>query len=492
MTTKKLASKKTRANTRSPRDVAIYLERFGYFHPAMNPVYRKLKIKPPSKFLKNIKSFGDISGAIRAYQYNMGIPATGRLDPGTAAILQQPRCGNPDFPNRGTLEGIRWAKGDLRYHINNSVPSVTPTDFRNAVYEAFQYWQTTGISLRFAESNPPDIILRSLSGHLEDQSVSDGPGNILGVTFYANTPVLVDFDAAENWVISPRRDIDFVNVATHEFGHAIGLGHSPDSNAIMYAYYQYGRSRGLGQDDVATIRALYPSYWGVRWEDMHAWTTNLAVAANGVVWHVARGDEIRRWNESTHGWDSAIGGAAVCIAAAPDGHPWHIGHGDTGGDNNIYEWVNGVWVGRAGWAYDLAVGANGAVYHVGRGGTLHRYVGGNIWNQVSGAAVNVLGPPWGHAIAVDSTGGCWHIGGGQDIYRPVNGVWQGTGAFAYAIGAGPNGEMMHVGRGNRIFVWEGYWREAWSDGWATAVSIGPGGQCIHVGHDNGIWRRAMK
>lgn len=52
---------------------------------------------------------------------------------------------------------------------------------------------------------------------------------------------------------------DVETVAAHEMGHAAGLGHSSDSAALMYAWYQGARSPLLGSDDVAGISALYPT-----------------------------------------------------------------------------------------------------------------------------------------------------------------------------------------------------------------------------------------
>lgn len=47
-------------------------------------------------------------------------------------------------------------------------------------------------------------------------------------------------------------------VATHELGHAIGLGHSPDSSATMAAYAHFdGRCAALTTDDVNGVRFLY-------------------------------------------------------------------------------------------------------------------------------------------------------------------------------------------------------------------------------------------
>ncbi len=52
-------------------------------------------------------------------------------------------------------------------------------------------------------------------------------------------------------------DFDIETVAFHEIGHALGLDHSADSDAAMYAYY-HGVRRSPSPDDVAGMSTLYP------------------------------------------------------------------------------------------------------------------------------------------------------------------------------------------------------------------------------------------
>ncbi len=94
----------------------------------------------------------------------------------------------------------------------------------------------------------------------------DGVFNVLAHAYQPGTPVQfgsgniagdMHFDDDETWSDGGGGGtFDFHTVALHEFGHALGLGHSNDPNSVMYAFYG-GQRRTLTADDIAGIQAIY-------------------------------------------------------------------------------------------------------------------------------------------------------------------------------------------------------------------------------------------
>jgi hypothetical protein len=99
--------------------------------------------------------------------------------------------------------------------------------------------------------------------------VYSGDGNTLAkttVTFDSDSGEILDADieinhANNDFTINDEVvDYDLESVLTHEVGHFIGLDHSPDFDATMYAGYEPGtiEQRSLEPDDVLAACAVYP------------------------------------------------------------------------------------------------------------------------------------------------------------------------------------------------------------------------------------------
>jgi len=92
---------------------------------------------------------------------------------------------------------------------------------------------------------------------------SGGDGGVLA---YCETPISdgwrIRYYEQWNWLDGPLSEsggIDLQGVACHEYGHALGLGHSTDKEATMFpsAGGTGSGQRDLGTDDINGVRALY-------------------------------------------------------------------------------------------------------------------------------------------------------------------------------------------------------------------------------------------
>ncbi|HXG67626.1 MAG TPA: putative Ig domain-containing protein, partial [Blastocatellia bacterium] len=84
---------------------------------------------------------------------------------------------------------------------------------------------------------------------------------INGVTFYRASRGFVSFNPYAACHMGNSCNVR--EIATHELGHALGLGHSQFSDATMAAYAHFdGRCAGLRQDDRDGITFIYPATGG--------------------------------------------------------------------------------------------------------------------------------------------------------------------------------------------------------------------------------------
>ncbi|HMD71456.1 MAG TPA: matrixin family metalloprotease [Bryobacteraceae bacterium] len=164
------------------------------------------------------------------------------------------------------LVGSQWPSAGsgavaLQYWFENVTGKVAESVVRSQVTKAFQEWaQYTNVTItagqHAGEARSIDILFAT-GAHGDPYPFTSS--SILAHTFYpapANPEPLagdMHFNDVEAW--DAATGIDLFSVALHEAGHALGLAHSSNPNAVMYAYYHV--AAGLTDDDIAGIQALY-------------------------------------------------------------------------------------------------------------------------------------------------------------------------------------------------------------------------------------------
>ena len=264
-----------------------YLTRFGYLAtPPSKEDGRQaeLDLRPtaaPGEFDEATEE------ALRQFQERAGLPVTGKLDEATQEKMQQPRCGNPDItplsnptilslvdPERAgfVATGGRWPTRTLRYAFQETAVDLPADAVRQAIHQAFSTWAGwTGLSFREVPlASGPEIIIRFVAGDHGDGNAFDGASGILAHAYFPpvppNAPQAIQgdthFDEAETWTITvppAAGQFDLTTVAIHEFGHALGLNHSPVVGSCMEAFYG-GPRRVLHGDDIAGVTSIYGGY----------------------------------------------------------------------------------------------------------------------------------------------------------------------------------------------------------------------------------------
>lgn len=155
-----------------------------------------------------------------------------------------------------------WDKLDITYVFVNGTGQLEGDVERDLIRRAFALWgeHTPLTFTEVTDSSAADIIIGWAVGDHGDGDPFDGPGDVLAhASFpnpYDNSQVFLHFDDDERWVDSESRNVDLLTVAAHEIGHTLGLAHSSDPNALMFASYA-GPRRFLGQDDIEGVQAIY-------------------------------------------------------------------------------------------------------------------------------------------------------------------------------------------------------------------------------------------
>lgn len=166
---------------------------------------------------------------------------------------------------------LHWVLGEPGGIPYRLVPGNVPfgAEGERAIHDAFASWNRASsvLEYRFDGYTGEGRIAndgRNVVFFVHEDWPYDSSLAALTFRFYdKDTGALLDTDIAFNaadhtWSIGGT-DLDVQNSATHEVGHACGLGHSSVVEATMYGRTHPGETikRTLHEDDVAGLAALY-------------------------------------------------------------------------------------------------------------------------------------------------------------------------------------------------------------------------------------------
>jgi hypothetical protein len=174
----------------------------------------------------------------------------------------------------------KWTKTTLKWDF-----SLATNEMKELTRKAFDQWQSiSNLNFKYWHSQPravgkynsikPDILISFSNTLFEHNHNSrcqkgicsksfDGKGNVLAHAFFPNNDECrgIHFDKSENWYLgepsdTPDGQTNLYTVLLHEIGHTLGVEHSANNKAVMYAYYK-GDIFNLTQDDIWAIQYLY-------------------------------------------------------------------------------------------------------------------------------------------------------------------------------------------------------------------------------------------
>ncbi|KAI9107569.1 hypothetical protein K1719_021606 [Acacia pycnantha] len=165
--------------------------------------------------------------------------------------MSKSRCGVRDGNNNHPgQQHSTWppTKRHLTYKFIKSNVEVVPLDIlRHVFQQAFSVWSQVS-SFTFSEAangagSSSDLVIGFYRGDHGDGFPFDGPGKVVAQSF-PPTDGRLHYDGDEQWssnVPPPDNSYDLFWVAIHEIGHLLGLKHSNDPNAIMFAVIEAGQ-----------------------------------------------------------------------------------------------------------------------------------------------------------------------------------------------------------------------------------------------------------
>jgi hypothetical protein len=168
------------------------------------------------------------------------------------------------------LLGYSWTQPVVPYYINPANMDLPTAAIEPAIRGAADAWQLqSGASFAFAFAGYSTQATNTNDGInlIMFRNASSGSAIATTYTWFSGSSMIdadmVFWDAGFQFFTGSSGcsgGFYIEDVATHEFGHALGLGHSTSGTATMYPSISpcSQQTRTLDQDDIAGVLALYP------------------------------------------------------------------------------------------------------------------------------------------------------------------------------------------------------------------------------------------
>jgi len=172
-------------------------------------------------------------------------------------------------PSAYSLNGPSWAGAQMSYLVNSANLDLAGLPADTAVRAGADVWlQQSGV-FRFNYAGSSSQTTNTYDGVNLVLFRNASSGSAIATTYWwTSGSRIVDadvvfWDAAFTFFAGSSGcsgGFYIEDIAVHEFGHALGLGHSSSSDATMYPSVSScnTRNRTLDADDIAGARALYP------------------------------------------------------------------------------------------------------------------------------------------------------------------------------------------------------------------------------------------
>lgn len=260
------------------KTVVGYLKSFGFFGKVLNMSPNKLDSYngtiPPCA----------VTEAVKEFQLFNNLEPTGTLTRETRDQMKKERCGNPDVrcetpecladekseildrrrrslsrEKRWKVSRKSWRTNDFKFFYQGYTEDLSQDVQRKEIERALNEWKEVA-NVNFEETEneeEADIRIGFKSGDHGDDHPFYGPGGVLAHGFYPREGK-IHFDEDEQFTANEDSGVNLYYVATHTFGHVLGIKHSDVYGAVMYPYYRgYQEDINFHKDDIDAAVSLF-------------------------------------------------------------------------------------------------------------------------------------------------------------------------------------------------------------------------------------------